>query len=154
VTESNPAPPLGGYAVSVPLTPAPVEDGEEGVSGFVCSRCGEPMPPLPDELAAVVRSGAPVTLTHEVCPGQDPPKPVGRYFEVRVAVVEITEEPQLFDGDPAVVATEMLSFVAGQRAADLEAAMRPLALLLGEKWMEAEKRSKIADMPDAAPEPT
>jgi hypothetical protein len=150
VTESNPVePPLGGFAVSVPVsTGAPPAD--DAPAEFACQRCGLPMPPLPDELAAVVRSGAPVTLTHEVCPGQDPPKPVGRYFEVRVAVVEVTEEPQLFDGDPAVVVTEMLSFVAGQRAADLEAAMRPLALLLGEKWMEAEKRSKIADMGDGS----
>lgn len=108
-----------------------------------CQRCGGDMPPLPDDLAAMARAAGGVSLAHDVCPGDDAPAaPEGRYFEVRVSVVEVTEETPA-DDSPTV--TDLVSFRAGHRAPTLDEAMRPLALALGEKWARAEKQAKVAD---------
>lgn len=132
------------------LTFADDGDGEQP-TGPPCSKCGKPMPPLDDELAAVARRlGGGIVLAHEVCPDQPAARPEGRYFEVRVQIVEVTEpepgeeKPGLWEPD-AVQVEEMISFIAGHRAPDLDAAMRPLALALGEKWALAEKQAKVAD---------
>lgn len=120
------------------LEPAAPEQGPP------CSKCGEPMPPLPPELASVARKlGTGVVLAHEVCPTEKR-EPEGRYFEVRVQVVEVTEQPDQ-RGEMIPNAMEMITFVAGHRAPDLDAAMRPLALALGEKWALAEKQAAVAD---------
>lgn len=103
-----------------------------------CQKCGGDLPVPTDEESTLMRSGT-IELVHAVCPGEKPPAPQGRYFEARVKIVEVAEE------DGAVVATELASFVAASRAADLEAVMRPLAAELGVKWVEVEKHAKIAD---------
>lgn len=109
-----------------------------------CQRCGGDMPPLPDDLAAMMQTAGGVILAHDVCPGDSDnlPKPEGRYFEVRVSIVEATEPHG--EGD-VVQIDELVSFRAGHRAPDLDSAMRPLALALGEKWTLAEKQAKVAD---------
>jgi hypothetical protein len=105
-----------------------------------CTRCGVDMPPLPDDLAAMLRAGVAVNVTHEVCPGEAPPADTGRRFAVRVAIVEVTGEP-----DEAPAEEELAAFRATTVAADLEAAMRPLAEALGVEWMKVEKHARIAD---------
>jgi hypothetical protein len=131
----------------------------EGKVIFACQRCGGDLPPMDGELARLAQTTGGVSLTHEVCPGDEPaPADEGRYFEVRVQIVEVTEPP---GDDPVIpayangspdqnarrdaIVTELVSFKAGHRAADLDAAMRPLALALGEKWQAAEKQARIAD---------
>lgn len=123
---------------------------------LLCTKCRQPMPDLPDELVAMARAAGGAVLAHDVCPGETADQ--GRYFEVRVQIVEVTE-PQ---GDEPVIApyvngsaeqnarrdalvTELVSFRHGLRAVDLDAAMRPLALGLGEKWQKAERQAKVAD---------
>lgn len=126
-----------------------LNNNPEPAVGPVCGRCGKTMPPLSEELAALARAAGGVQLTHEVCPGEQPTGPVGRYFEVRVDVVEVIEHDE-GDGDTGereITTEELVSFRAGVRAADLDSAMRPLALALGEKWTLAEKQAKIADQP-------
>lgn len=128
-------------------TPPPSEDG--AVTGLTCQRCGGPLPALDGELAALARRAGGVSLVHAEggCVGDAPAKPEGRYFEVRVKVVEVVEmehDPTV-SAEPEVVTEEMFSFVAGVRTPDLEAAMRPLAESLGTKWLEAEKHARIAD---------
>jgi hypothetical protein len=127
---------------------------EPTVQGPPCSKCGHPMPALSPELAAIARSNPGVVLAHEVCPGEKRPGEEGRYFEVRVQVVEVTEtpdDPAVSDAfadaarEPTVHVEELISFRAGHRAADLDAAMRPLALKLGERWTKAEQQAKVAD---------
>jgi hypothetical protein len=118
-------------------------NGDDAPTGPPCGRCGHPLPPLPEELQKVIDSGHSVALMHEpgTCPTDEPAKPAGKYYEVRVAVVRVDES----DTDEV---TELLSFVAGHRAANLGDAMRPLALALGEKWQKAEKNAGIAEAPD------
>lgn len=126
---------------------------EPDANVVLCQRCGKPMPPLPDDLAKLARSIGGVQLTHEVCPGETPDPPPGRYFEVRCEVVEVTEEqtgstfgPDVTpDVTPDVHVEELLSFRCGTRAPNLSDAMRPLALALGEKWAAAERNAGIAD---------
>jgi hypothetical protein len=135
-------------------------DPDQPTNGVVfrCQRCGGDLPPMAEDLAKLARSTAGVTLAHDVCPGDEPAtaQPEGRYFEVRVEVVEVTEPtapnpiPPYANGSTEqeagrVQVTEMLSFQHGVRAKDLDAAMRPLAEGLGEKWMKAEKNAAIAD---------
>jgi hypothetical protein len=148
---SDPQPTVGerlSAGESVSLDPAPAPDT------LPCGRCGLPLPEMTEEAAdalrAAIAAGAEVVLQHEVCPGTEPEKPAGRYFEVRVQVVEVTEVNHGFDDDPRVVVTEMMSFVHGHRAVDLAEAMRPLALGLGEKWQLGEKQARIADADRAA----
>lgn len=122
-------------------------NGDDAPTGTPCGRCGHPLPPLPEELQKVIDSGQSVALMHEpgTCPGDEPAKPEGKYYEVRVAVVRVDEN---HDTDEVTGFTELLSFVAGHRAANLPTAMRPLALALGEKWQKAEKNAGIAEAPD------
>lgn len=112
------------------------------------------MPPLPDDLAAMMRTTGGVALAHETCPGEKPAALEGRYFEVRVQIVEVTDrDTESMDavlGNPIV--DELVDFRYGTRATNLDAAMRPLAEGLGEKWMAAEKHASIAD-PAAAADP-
>lgn len=131
---------------------------------LTCSKCGHPMPPLDDDAKRLLLSGMPITATHEVCPGPDgvTPDPAtaakeGRHFEVRVTVVELV--PAAMDGEeaelyptlagtlPGPEVVEMLSFVHGETATDLDTAMRPLALGLGIKWARAEKHARLTDIP-------
>ena len=111
-----------------------------------CDRCGEPMPPLPTELTKMLAAGAPVELTHDVCPRDRAPEPDAdlRYFEVRCSIVEVTEQ-QHPDGTERPRFDELASFVAGTRAANFDASLRPLAAALGEKWLNVEKHARIAD---------
>lgn len=124
---------------------------EPAPTGPPCSRCGLPMPELTDDLKAMLRSNPGISMTHEVCPGQAPEAPEGRYFEVRVQIVEVTEDEPGPASHPAgekiTRVEELITFRAGARWPDLDTAMRPLALLLGEKWMIAEKQAKLADTP-------
>ncbi len=110
------------------------------------------MPPLPQELAAVLAKGTPVQIVHDRCPNEsDTPDADSRYFEVRTQIVEIvgrqptTAEASnpLFTGAPEVV--ELVDFRFGVRADNLTAAMRPLADGLGQKWLQAEEHAGIAD---------
>lgn len=110
----------------------------------LCQRCRQPMPPLPDDLARLARTIGGVQLTHEVCPGETPEPPPGRYFEVRCEVVEVTTS-EVAGIELAPDVEELLSFRCGTRAPNLSDAMRPLALALGEKWAQAEKNAGIAD---------
>jgi hypothetical protein len=117
---------------------------------IVCQRCGDPMPPLPDDLASLARKIGGVSLTHDVCPRDTAAAATaGRYFEVRVSIVEVTEpaEPGPFDPEAPADAKveELVSFRAGHRAPTLDDAMRPLAEALGERWMKAEKQAAVAD---------
>lgn len=142
--------------MTVPLPdPAPSPDGldvptgPDAVPGPPCGRCGVPLPPLPVEVRRALDAGLGVELTHPEggCPTDDQ-RPKGRYFEVRVDVVEVVERdivPTAVGPDSVFDAVEMLSFKHGLRADNLDAAMRPLALGLGEKWAAAEKRAGIAD---------
>jgi hypothetical protein len=118
------------------------------VAGPPCAKCGQPMPPITPEMASMMRAQG-ATIAHEVCPGETPPQPEGRYFEVRVSVVEVTERQTNppFPDETVPEATELVRFTAGHRAPNLAEAMRPLALALGERWAEAEKRAPIADTP-------
>lgn len=150
VPEAYSPKPLAGFGDDFPEVHARVQaEAAAAAEGPPCSKCGQPMPPLSEELKALARAAGGVSLSHDVCPGETAnAHPAGRYFEVRVEVVEVTEEPTggLGDGpNPEIVATELISFRTGLRATDLDAAMRPLALALGEKWQAAEKRAKIAD---------
>jgi hypothetical protein len=117
---------------------------------LTCQKCGGEMPPLPDDLATMMRSAGGVQLVHDLCPGEKPVALEGRYFEVRVQIVEVTE-PVDVDPDPDAagafdpIVAELVDFRYGTRAANLDAAMRPLAEGLGEKWMAAEKHAAIAD---------
>ena len=112
--------------------------------GPPCARCGVPLPPLPKELAAAARANPGATFTHDVCPGLEPPAPTGRYFEVRVDIVEVKEVPSGFDGtSPEVI--ELVSFKHGETGENLDSVMRSLAAGLGEKWMAAEKQAAVAD---------
>ena len=114
-----------------------------------CQACGEPMPPLPEDLAAIVRSGRSVAMTHDVCPrdrGTSGPPDGLRYFEARVSIVEVTPRPDL-DGPPET--TVLADFKAGVAGVDFAAAVRPLALAVGEKWSRVEEHAAIAD-PKAA----
>lgn len=118
--------------------------------GPPCAKCGIPLPPLDEEVKRMIAAnpGAEVYLAHEVCPDAPVVKPEGRFFEVHVRIVELTERETggLGDGpNPEIVAEELMSFVAGHRAPNLDEAMRPLALALGEKWEVAEKQARIAD---------
>jgi hypothetical protein len=124
---------------------APVADGPP------CAKCGLPTAHLDEEMQRVLRANPGVTIAHDVCPGSEPAAPSGRYFEVRVQIVEVTEHDE-GDGDHPELGREvhhtveeLISFVAGHRAPNLDAAMRPLALALGEKWQKAEKQAAIAD---------
>jgi hypothetical protein len=135
-------PPVTASGLVIPAAGASLEEAVS-VAGPPCSKCGLPMPPLDEELLKLARRHGSVALSHEVCPGQEPAAETGRYFEVRVQVVEIREIEQF--GEKDVVADEMITFVAGLRAENLDAAMRPLALKLGEKWQDAEKQANIAD---------
>lgn len=117
------------------------EEQPEGTVVFQCQRCGSDLPPMDSELANIAMSTGGVTLAHEVCPGEEPPTETGRLFGVRVQIIELTGDED--DGET----TELIRFAADHRAADLDAAMRPLALKLGEKWALAEKRAKLADSP-------
>jgi hypothetical protein len=120
------------------------EQPEEQPSGtvvFQCQKCGADMPPMDSELAKIAMSTGGVVLAHEVCPGEEP-KDEGRLFGVRVQVIEIRDHG---DGDDET--EELIRFAVDLRAADLDAAMRPLALALGEKWAVAEKQAKLADSP-------
>lgn len=126
-------------------------DESEGLR-LPCQRCGHLMPPLGEELVKMMRSAGGVTLAHDVCPGEEPPVDTRRYFECRVSIIEVTQrEVGPFDagsgGDPAseAVSEELISFVVGEKADDLESSLRPLAAQLGEKWMAAEKNARIAD---------
>lgn len=113
--------------------------------GLTCQKCGGPMPDLDGELAAMARRAGGVTLVHAVCPGEEPAQQ-GRYFEVRCSIVEVTDKAApLHDDDSDVLVEELASFKAGLRADDLEAAMRPLAAALGERWIAVEKQARIAD---------
>lgn len=116
---------------------------------LTCQKCGKDMPPLPEDLAKMMKSAGGVTLAHDVCPGETPQRPEGRYFEVRCQIVEVTEEQTGSslgsDVTPTVNTEELVSFRSGVRAASLNDAMRPLAEALGEKWMAAEKQAHIAD---------
>lgn len=121
---------------------------------LICQKCGTEMPPLDDDLAKLARRAGGIVLAHEVCPNEKSAAPEGRYFEVRVSIVEVLEEvpatadPDDSDVQPEVRVEEMVSFKAGVRSANLDDAMRPLATALGEKWMQAEKNAMVAD--DAA----
>jgi hypothetical protein len=119
------------------------------VTTLTCSKCGQPMPELDADLATLARAAGGVTLAHDICPGTRPPNPDGRYFEVRVQVVEVTENPEgdadALGGPDPVSVTKFFEFDRGVRAADLDSAMRPLAHALGERWGEAEKVARIAD---------
>lgn len=116
---------------------------------MTCSKCGQPMPELDDDLAALARRSGGVTLAHEVCPGETPPAELQRlrhrYFEVRVKVVEVIEHAATDDADATVDVVEFFDFSRGVRAPNLDQAMRPLALSLGERWEEAERAALIAD---------
>lgn len=127
-----------------------VVTGDLGDGGYPCAKCGYPLPPLPDDLQRIVDKGISVVLAHEEggCPTDVPAAPEGRYFELRVDIVEIVERHDAMrPDDPIPTAVEMMSFVVGQRAKNLDAAMRPLALAFGEKWTAAEKNAGIADNP-------
>lgn len=108
----------------------------------LCSKCGLPMPPLPPDLAAAAAAAASeVAFSHAECPGEEP-QVEGRWFEVHVSVIEVPAAAGGAGGEPP---RELLSFSAGHRAKDLDAAMRPLAIKLGEKWAKAEKQAGVAD---------
>lgn len=115
-----------------------------------CTRCGEPMPPLPDDLAKMLANGAAVTVTHETC-GDAPTEPAGRSFAVRVAIVEVVEtDGRLADASgaltiPQTIEEELAAFRATATAPNLDAAMRPLAEALGVEWLKVEKHAGIAD---------
>lgn len=147
--ETQPVPEPIDLAAHVAARATAALNGEPDptVQGPPCSKCGHPMPTLSPELAAIARSNPGVVLAHEVCPGEKRPAEEGRYFEVRVQVVEVTEmeHDDAVSPAPEVVVEELISFRAGHRAVDLDAAMRPLALKLGEKWQKAEKQAKVAD---------
>lgn len=147
---------MGDYAHSPRLA---LPGNEPAPTGPPCSKCGHPMPELPPELASVAATQA-VVLAHEVCPGETV-LPDGRYFEVRVQIVEITDTTtpasdgidRGINGSPAQMAARaavhgetLIEFKSGGRWPDLDTAMRPLAGLLGEKWMAAEKQAKLADL--------
>jgi len=122
----------------------------DGEPGPPCSKCGLPLPPLPVEVKRALTAGLSVELSHAEgeCPEELLAQPKGRYFEVRVDVVEVaprSDEPGWEDREPDPRVTELMSFKHGVRAPVLALAMRPLALGLGEKWAEAEKRAAIAD---------
>ena len=119
---------------------------DDTATGPPCSKCGNPMPALPPELAAIAATSS-VTLSHDTCPGTTT-HPEGRYFEVRVQIVELTEPHTDVDPGSWIGVEELVTFQAGGRWADLDTAMRPLALKLGEKWQLAERQAKIADTPD------
>jgi hypothetical protein len=119
-----------------------------------CSKCGYPLPPLPPELQKVVDQGIPVELAHEAggCPTDVKAPPSGRYFELRVDIVEVIEVESTavgFDTETEVRTEELMSFIVGHRAPRLTDAMRPLALAFGEKWTQAEKNAGMADTPVA-----
>lgn len=120
------------------------------MSGLICQKCGGELPPLSDDLAKLARRSGGVVLAHEVCPNEKTAGSEGRYFEVRVSIVEVLPDP-IYDGDgdaegsDDVRVEEMVSFKAGVRSANLDDAMRPLATALGEKWMQAEKNAMVAD---------
>lgn len=120
---------------------------------LTCQRCGGDMPPLPDDLAAVLRSGASVQVVHDQCPGD--PEPAAdelRYFEVRTQIVEVRQTEVRDGGELRPDVVELIDFRHGVRAPDLAAAMRPLADGLGEKWQRAEEHAAIADS-DPDPQP-
>lgn len=159
-------PPVGGLAPSLSLpgrsteppgpTPKLIIPGRDTASdGPLCGRCGQSMPPLPDELKALARQAGGVTLTHDVCPGTEPETPAGRYYEVQCRIVHVPD-PTPRDHDLTEIdqpeARELASFHYGTRAVDLEAAMRPLAVGLGERWMRIEKQARIAEAPDGPAE--
>lgn len=131
------------------MTETPAEN-EPVITGLTCGKCGGPLPDLTGELARLARSAGGVELVHAAgqCIGDDPaPPPEGRYFEVRVKIVEVTtmEHDHAISPEPEVVVEEMASFISGVRAPSLADAMRPLAEALGVKWLEAEKHAGIAD---------
>jgi len=126
--------------------------GDLGASGYPCAKCGHPLPPLPPDLQKIVDKGISVVLAHEEggCPTDVKAKPTGRYFELRVDIVEVIEGEKSAVGatfEQEVHTEELMSFVVGQRGATLSEAMRPLALAFGEKWQAAEKNAGMVDAP-------
>lgn len=133
-------------------TPAPANSHTtEGGLIMQCQRCGKDMPPLPDDLARLARSHGGVSLAHDVCPGDAAASQPGRVFEVRVQIVEVSQpvdvdpDPDAAGDDFEPIIDELVRFRHEVRAENLDAAMRPLATGLGEKWMAAEKQAKVAD---------
>lgn len=144
---------LEGSTVTAPLpdpidNPADLDVPTSGEPGPPCARCGVALPPLPIEVKRALTAGLSVELSHTEgeCPGDDR-RPAGRYFEVRVDIVEVVDPTMDSDTerDVPLRVTELVSFKHGLRAASLDEAMRPLALGLGEKWQQAEKQAGIAD---------
>lgn len=108
-----------------------------------CSICGQPMPAFTaeqwTEYERLSRT-QPVSLRHEVCPGQIVQTPKTRRFEARVRIIEVIGD------DPATLAfDELASFIAHTDAVDFPSSLRPLALALGEKWSDVEDHAHIAD---------
>lgn len=126
---------------------------------LLCSRCGKPLPPPEDTdlMKMMLSTGA--SVTHDVCPDDAaaaaPAPDPGRYFELRVQVVEIKPSGGTLhtDGGPVeqVVPVRLAEFTVGANAPTLDAATRPLAAAFGEKYTEFEKHARIADTPVVQP---
>lgn len=129
----------------MPENPDDLDVPADGEPGPPCAKCGIPLPPLPIAVKRALNAGLSVELAHPEggCP-TDAKAPEGRYFEIRVAVVEVKEVPDQRQ-EMIPTAFELMSFKAGVRADNLDAAMRPLAEEFGQRWMHAEKQAGIAD---------
>ena len=113
-----------------------------------CQACGEPMPPMDEDTAKLLRGVKGVTLKHEVCPrdqeavAERAAATRPRRFEARVRIVEVL--PAAVEGGD-VTLDEIAGLTAWVDATSLAEAARPLALDLGERWQEFEKHAGIAD---------
>lgn len=117
------------------------DEGVEVLPDLVCSKCGGAVPQPTDEMRRLAATeGVALVIDHDVCPDAAPPAP-RRRFVVDVTISEL-------DGDSEDRGEPFFVFTHTVEADDLEAAMRPLAEGLGQKWMLAEKQARIAD--DAA----
>ena len=129
---------------------------------LTCQRCGGDLPLPDEETQKLLQRAGVVELGH--APGQCPNElqqaqqaaQGQRYFEARVSIVEVKPIMELMydagqDGPVGeldsgeVEVIEHFSFKPSIAARDLDSAMRPLALQLGERWQEAERAAKIAD---------
>lgn len=128
-----------------------------------CAKCGEPVTDamtiekLREGLPADLRGMTPL-VTHELCPrdreAAAAAERAGRHFECRVQIVEVFPDTDPDGGGHlswtaapgrAVEPRTLFDFVVSERAATLDAAMRPLALGLGVKWQRAETQTGVAD---------
>lgn len=128
---------------------------------ITCSRCGQPLPEIPDDLQSAVLAGrAQVPTTHPEgqCPTGLAPDaarapvqaPTGRVFEATMIVREVfphDEGPGV--REPEVLA-EFTSSRIGETAADVLEPGGPLARDFGAKWQRMHEHIGIADMPIAS----